>query len=211
MDLSQIRTEYQKKELSKDSVDGSPLVQLEHWLNEAREANCSEYSAMSLATASPEGQPSIRTVLLKYVKPEGLYFFTNYESRKGQEIAENPKVAALFFWPELERQVKVEGFVHKAPAEISDQYFKSRPVESQISAIISRQSSELPDREALEEYWNEETEKWKKKEIKRPEYWGGYLIKPTRVEFWQGRPYRLHDRILYKKSVDGWNIVRLSP
>jgi len=166
---------------------------------------------MTIATANTEGQPSVRTVLLKFIKKDGLYFFTNYLSRKGKDLSINPKIAAHFFWPELERQVKIEGLVHKAAPEISDSYFRSRPHESQISAVISRQSTELPDREALEELWELEKAKWLNKKIDRPEYWGGYLIKPTRIEFWQGRPHRLHDRICYQKSIDGWKIKRLSP
>lgn len=211
MDLSAIRKEYTKARLDKDSIDASPIVQLEKWLHQAKAANCNEYTAMTIATANTEGQPSVRTVLLKFIKKDGLYFFTNYLSRKGKDLSINPKIAAHFFWPELERQVKIEGLVHKAAPEISDSYFRSRPHESQISAVISRQSTELPDREALEELWEIEKAKWLNKKIDRPEYWGGYLIKPTRIEFWQGRPHRLHDRICYQKSIDGWKIKRLSP
>lgn len=211
MDLSKIRTEYQKESLDKNSVDANPIIQLEKWLTEAKAAQCNEYTAMTVATSSTDGQPSVRTVLLKFLKPEGLYFFTNYHSRKGRDLAINNKIAAHFFWPELERQVKIDGIAHKAAAEISDSYFRSRPHESQISAIISHQSSELADRETLEQIWEEEQEKWKGKLIDRPDFWGGYLIKPTRIEFWQGRPFRLHDRINYSKCIDGWRIKRLSP
>lgn len=211
MDLGEIRKEYQKKSLEKDTVDENPLKQLEVWLEEAGKAECPEYTAMTVATSNLEGQPSIRIVLLKYLKEDGLYFFTNYRSRKGKDLAINNKIAAHFFWPELERQVKIEGFVHKAAAEISDYYFNSRPRESQISAVISNQSSEVADRETLEQEWEKEQAKWEGKGIDRPDYWGGYQIKPTRVEFWQGRPYRLHDRLAYTKSVDGWRIKRLAP
>lgn len=211
MNLSKIRKEYQRKTLDKNSVDVNPLQQIENWLNEAKEAQCPEYTAMTVATATVDGQPSIRIVLLKYLKDDGLYFFTSYRSRKGKDLAINNKIAAHFFWPELERQIKIEGIVHKASQNISDFYFKSRPFESQISAVISNQSAEIADRETLEELWKEEFEKWKGKEIERPDHWGGYHIKPTRIEFWQGRPYRLHDRICYKKSIDGWLIKRLSP
>jgi pyridoxamine 5'-phosphate oxidase len=211
MELAKIRKEYLQKSLKKDSVNAHPLQQLEVWLNEARDSECPEYTAMTVATSSLDGQPSIRTVLLKYLKEDGLYFFTNYRSRKGKELAINNKIAVHFFWPDLERQVKIEGFVHKAPAELSDFYFKSRPLESQISAIISRQSSEVPDRETLKKNWQKESEKWRGKDIERPDYWGGYQVKPTHVEFWQGRPFRMHDRLLYQKCVDGWKVKRLSP
>lgn len=211
MELSAIRTNYQKKSLNKGSVDANALQQLEGWISDAKEAECPEYTAMTVATANADGQPSMRVVLLKYLKDNGLYFFTNYRSRKGKDLAINNKVAAHFFWPELERQVKVEGFVHKAASEISDFYFNSRPLESKISAVISHQSSEVADHESLEQMWKEEYQKWEGKTIERPDYWGGYYIKPTRIEFWQGRPFRLHDRIEYKKCLDGWRIKRLAP
>ena len=211
MNLSEIRRDYQKKSLGKGSVDPNPIVQLEKWLNDARDADCHEYTAMTVATSNAENQPSIRVVLLKYIKNDCLYFFTNYRSRKGKDLAINNKIACHFFWPELERQVKIEGHVHKAAPEISDEYFRSRPRESQISAIVSNQSSEVPDRETLEKMWENEARKWEGKEIERPDYWGGFQIKPTRIELWQGRPSRLHDRIVYYKSIDGWKIKRLAP
>ncbi|MDA3928847.1 MAG: pyridoxamine 5'-phosphate oxidase [Prolixibacteraceae bacterium] len=211
MNLSEIRTEYKQKSLEKNAVDANPINQLELWLNEAKEANCPEYTAMTVATSNENGQPSIRIVLLKYVKDDALYFFTNYRSRKGKDLAINNKIAAHFFWPELERQVKIEGLVHKAAPEISDFYFNSRPHESQISAVISNQSAEVADRRTLENLWEKEAKKWEGVEIERPDYWGGYQIKPTRIEFWQGRPFRLHDRLAYQKSIDGWRIKRLAP
>ena len=211
MDLSAIRNNYQKKSLDKDSVDANPIHQLEKWIEEAKSSECPEYTAMTVATANAEGQPSIRVVLLKYLKEDGLYFFTNYRSRKGKDLSINNKIAAHFFWPELERQVKIEGFVHKAAPEVSDFYFKSRPQESKISAVISHQSAEVADRGTLENMWDEESKKWENQTIERPDYWGGYQIKPTRIEFWQGRPFRLHDRIEYKKCLDGWRIKRLAP
>lgn len=211
MDLAAIRKEYQKKSLDKENVDSNPVQQLENWLNEAKEAKCPEYTAMTIGTVNDDGQPSMRVVLLKYLKDESLYFFTNYRSRKGQDLKGNHRIAANFFWPELERQVKVEGVVRKAADEISDFYFKSRPIDSQISAVISNQSAEVADRETLEKLWETEAKKWSDKEIDRPDYWGGYQIKPTRVEFWQGRPFRLHDRIAYKKTIDGWRLKRLAP
>jgi pyridoxamine 5'-phosphate oxidase len=211
MDLSGIRKEYRHKALDKESVDNNPLVQLELWLEQAQEAGCLEHTAMTVATASTDGQPSVRIVLLKYLQDDSLFFFTNYRSRKGKDLAINNKIAAHFFWPELERQVKIEGYAHKAPPEISNHYFNSRPHESRISAVISNQSAEVADRQTLEQHWSEEEKKWEGKDIERPDYWGGYQIKPNRVEFWQGRPYRLHDRIAYQKSIDGWRIKRLAP
>ncbi|MGF7137956.1 pyridoxamine 5'-phosphate oxidase [Roseimarinus sediminis] len=211
MDLSEIRSEYQQKTLEKKSVDTNPLRQLEIWLNEAKAAQCSEYTAMTIATTGENMQPSIRVVLLKYLKDDGLYFFTNYESRKGKDLEFNKKIAAHFFWPELERQVKIEGTAIKAPAEISDFYFQSRPHESRLSAVVSKQSSEIEDRQSLEKLWKEASQKWEGKTIERPGNWGGYVIKPSRMEFWQGRPFRLHDRIAYKKSIDGWWLKRLAP
>ena len=211
MNLSEIRREYQKKSLGKDDVDANPIQQLEKWIEEAKAAECPEYTAMTVATSNAEGQPSMRIVLLKYIKNDSLYFFTNYRSKKGKDLAINNKIAAHFFWHELERQVKIEGFVHKAAPEISDMYFKTRPRDSQISAIASNQSSEVPDRETLEKMWEKEAKKWEGQEIERPDYWGGFQIKPTRIEFWQGRESRLHDRIAYKKCVDGWRIKRLAP
>jgi pyridoxamine 5'-phosphate oxidase len=211
MDLPEIRKKYTLKPLDIDTVDENPITQLELWLNEASLAKCPEYSAMTLATASPEGQPSTRVVLLKYLKKEGLYFFTNYDSRKGNELLLNRKVAANFFWPEIERQVRIEGEVTKADPEISDFYFRSRPFESRISAIASPQSREITDRSTLENDWNKIFLDWSGKEVERPDFWGGFLLKPNRIEFWQGRPYRLHDRIVYKKQSDWWKIKRIAP
>ena len=211
MDLSNARKEYMQQGLNKKSVGADPLKQLEKWITEADKAGCPEHAAMTIATASADGQPSIRVVLLKYLKPDGLVFFTNYRSHKGKDLAVNSKIAAHFFWPELERQVKIEGMVHKTDTETSDAYFNLRPFESKISAIISHQSAEVTNRQELERLWRGEKNKWEGKEIKRPDYWGGYLIKPTSVEFWQGREHRLHDRIVFKKHFNKWNIVRFSP
>lgn len=211
MNLSEIRNEYQRQRLDEHSVHGMPLKQLEQWLNEARDAQCPEYTAMTIATANAEGQPSIRVVLLKYLQDDSLFFFTNYHSRKGRDLAVNQHLAAHFFWPLLERQVKITGHVQKAPASLSDEYFNTRPRESQISALISKQSSEVPSRAALEKEWQAAARAWEGKNIERPDYWGGYQIKPLSVEFWQGRPSRLHDRIVYHKHIDGWHIKRLAP
>jgi pyridoxamine 5'-phosphate oxidase len=211
MDLSGVRREYDKQKLNKHTIERSPLLQLEKWLKEAEDTGCNEHSAMTIATANADGHPSMRVVLLKYLKPEGLVFFTNYRSRKGKDLSVNSNIAAHFFWPELERQVKIEGMVHKTDAETSDAYFASRPFESKISAIMSHQSSEVAGRHELEQMWRDEKKKWQEQTIERPDYWGGYLIKPTRVEFWQGGEHRLHDRILYLKHFTKWDIVRLMP
>jgi pyridoxamine 5'-phosphate oxidase len=211
MDLFDIRNNYRLKTLDIDGVDNSPMNQLERWLNEAAKAQCPEHTAMVLSTSSTDGQPSNRIVLLKYLNNDGLSFFTNYKSKKGKELMLNPKAAACFFWPELERQVRIEGHVSKSEPEISDFYFRSRPFESQISAVVSPQSSYISDRSALEGDWNKLFLDWTGKELERPDYWGGFLLKPTKFEFWQGRPHRLHDRIVYKKLTDGWQIKRVAP
>jgi pyridoxamine 5'-phosphate oxidase len=211
MELFETRKKLILKTLDVETVNENPITQLEQWLNEASLAKCPEYSVMTLATASLEGQPSTRVVLLKYLKKDGLYFFTNYDSRKGKDLLLNPYVAANFFWPELERQVRIEGQVTKADPDISDFYFRSRPFESKVSAIISPQSRDITDRSSLENEWNKIFLDWSGKELERPDYWGGFLLNPNRIEFWQGRPYRLHDRIVYKKQTDGWKIKRIAP
>lgn len=211
MDLSEIRKEYKLKQLGIETVTQNPIDQLEKWLNEASFTKCPEHNAMTLATTSSEGQPSTRIVLLKYMKKEGIFFFTNYNSRKANDLLMNPKAAASFFWPDIERQVRIEGHVTKAEPEVSDYYFRSRPFESQISAIISPQSSDIAERSSFENDWNQMFLDWSGKDLVRPDYWGGFLLKPNRFEFWQGRPHRLHDRIIYKKHIDGWQIKRIAP
>jgi len=211
MNLSEIRKEYKLKQLDIETVSQNPIVQFENWLNEASLAKCTEHTAMTLATVSTEGQPSTRIVLLKHLKKEGLFFFTNYKSRKANDLLMNPEVAANFFWPDIERQVRIEGQVIKAEPEVSDFYFRSRPFESQISAIVSPQSSDINSRSSFENDWNQMFLDWSGTELKRPDYWGGFLLKPNRFEFWQGRPHRLHDRIVYKKHNDDWKIKRIAP
>jgi pyridoxamine 5'-phosphate oxidase len=211
MKLTDIRNEYRLKVLETNSVDANPLVQLEKWLNEASRSQCPEHMAMTLASSSQDGQPSCRIVLLKYLNKDGLFFFTNYESRKGKELLLNPKAAASFFWPDIERQVRIEGHIQKANTEVSDRYFRSRPIGSQISATVSPQSSDIADRNVIEKEWHKIFLDWSGKEIERPNFWGGFVLNPTRLEFWQGRPHRLHDRIVYKKQEEGWQIKRLAP
>jgi pyridoxamine 5'-phosphate oxidase len=211
MNLTDIRNSYKLKVLDTHTIDSNPITQLECWLNEASAASCAEHMAMTLASSSPDGQPSCRIVFLKYLNNDGLYFFTNYKSRKGKELLLNPKAAASFFWPDIERQVRIEGLITKASSEISDQYFHSRPFESQISATVSPQSNDIKDRKSLENEWNKIFLDWSGRELQRPDFWGGFLLVPTRFEFWQRRPHRLHDRIVYKKQPDGWQIKRLAP
>ena len=182
------------------------------WLEEAIQAEVAEPTAMVLSTVNAKGRPSARVVLLKDVSEQGLSFYTNYNSRKGRELDENPFAAVTIFWPALERQVRIEGKVVKLPPEASDTYFHSRPKGSQIGAWASPQSQEIESREALEEEDRKHTEQFKSAEvIPRPPHWGGYQLQPDRIEFWQGRPNRLHDRIVYEQQLNNWQIKRLAP
>ncbi len=196
--------------LTKSSVDKNPYKQFEKWYGEILKSDIKEPTAMTLATATKDGVPSARTVLLKEYSENGFIFFTNYESKKGREMIENPKAELLFFWMNFERQVRISGRIEKTNKEISEEYFKTRPLKSRIGAWASKQSSEIPDRKYLEEQFNEFEKKYKE-EIPLPPNWGGFRLIPERFEFWQGRESRLHDRICYKKKNDTWEIVRLSP
>jgi len=211
MDLADIRKDYRFKALNESQINRDPLQQFEEWLNEAFEAKTNEPTAMVLATATPDGVPAARIVLLKAFSESGFGFFTNYSSRKGEEIALNQRVALLFHWPELERQVRIEGKAIRTSAHTSDEYFNSRPFESRLSAVISNQSRVVPDREYLEKLWEEQQFEALGNEVVRPSYWGGYVIEPHRIEFWQGRPNRLHDRILFSLNGAKWVISRLAP
>jgi len=211
MKLHSIRNEYKYAELSESSIEKNPIKQFEHWLNDALNAKVIEPTAMSITTFGIDGFPDSRIVLLKDFAENGLTFFTNYNSNKGKSLIINPAVGIHFFWPELERQIRISGFAEKTSDEISDRYFYSRPVLSQIAAIVSNQSSKIPSREFLQNLFNSEKEKLSGKNIKRPENWGGFLIKPVKYEFWQGRESRLHDRILYEKMENEWIISRLAP
>ena len=210
-DISRIRRDYSLKDLSEASVHHDPLVQFTRWLDEALDAQVNEPTAMTLATAGTNGQPSARLVLLKDVTEKGLKFFTNFESKKGRQLNENPRAAIVFFWPELERQVRFEGITEKLPSWESDEYFYSRPAGSKAGARASRQSSKIASREVLENEMLKITSRFKNKNIPRPPYWGGYRLIPGVVEFWQGRPDRLHDRIEYETRDDKWTISRLAP
>ena len=212
IDLKELRQSYSREILLKSSVDPNPLAQFKYWFDEATNAKILEPNAMTLATSDKEGLPSARTVLLKGVEQGGFVFFTNYESRKSQELDENPKACLLFTWLELERQVRIEGRVEKISAEASTAYFQSRPRGSQIGAWASPQSSEINDREEMEELVAALEKKYEGEDaLPRPPHWGGFKVVPTEIEFWQGRENRLHDRICYRLNGSSWEIVRLAP
>ena len=212
MDIAQVRREYTKKKLSKKSVNKDPLVQFTKWLNEALQADCMEPTAMIISTVSEDHIPSSRVVLLKGMENGRFVFFTNYNSRKGSQLQKNPNISALFFWPELERQIIIEGSVEKSSESVSDAYFSTRPWKSRIGAIISPQSKAIESRNTIKTAFVLEAAKHVSDSIPRPDYWGGYEITPARIEFWQGRENRLHDRILFSKTADNlWDISRLAP
>ena len=211
MKLYSIRSEYKYAELTKSSIEKNPVKQFEHWINDALSAKVNEPTAMSLVTLGIDGFPDSRIVLLKDYGMNGFTFFTNYNSNKGKSIVKNPAVGLHFFWPELERQIRISGFAEKTSDAVSDQYFNSRPVSSQIAAIVSNQSSKIQTREILQNSFDSEKEKIGDKKIERPKCWGGFIVKPVRFEFWQGRESRLHDRILFEKQKEKWEISRLAP
>lgn len=210
MDLHDIRDEYSKQDLTEQECDASPIVQFEKWLGEAMRAQVHEPTAVNVATVGEDGRPSARMVLLKEVNAQGFVFFTNYQSRKGRAIAANPFAALTFFWPELERQVRAEGAVEKLSDRDSDVYFDSRPYASRIGAWASAQSEVLQSKAALVAKAAAEGAKHPL-HVPRPPFWGGYLVRPDSVEFWQGRPSRLHDRIRYRLENKVWIKERLSP
>ncbi len=211
-DIENLRHDYSAATLTEKEVKQDPIKQFDKWFNEAVTANIHEPNAMTLATATNDGRPSARIVLLKGFNNDGFMFYTNYLSRKGKEMAKNPLVSVVFFWGGLERQVRIEGIIEKLSREQSEAYFHSRPKKSQLGAVASAQSQEIEGRKELEAKMAELEIQYADKEVPKPSYWGGYIIKPRIVEFWQGRRSRLHDRIVYKKiDNNNWKIVRLAP
>lgn len=212
VDLENLRQDYSAATLTEKEVSREPIKQFDKWFNQAVEADIHEPNAMTLATATHDGRPSARIVLLKGFNNDGFMFYTNYLSRKGKEMAKNPLVSAVFFWGELERQVRIEGTIEKLSREQSEAYFRSRPKKSQLGALASAQSQEIEGRKELEAKMAALEIEYADKEAPKPSYWGGYIIKPRLVEFWQGRRSRLHDRLVYKKIDNkNWKIVRLAP
>jgi pyridoxamine 5'-phosphate oxidase len=213
LSLEDLRQEYSGEALNEDNCETNPFDQFAKWMIEVQKIETKEPTAMTLSTATPDGRPSARIVLLKEVTENGFVFYTNYGSRKGREIAENPHVALTFYWPELERQVRVEGRIAPVSQEKSEAYFRKRPRGSRLGAIVSNQSEVLPSRAVLEAKLSELQEKFADTDdIPRPESWGGYSVTPEVIEFWQGRRNRLHDRLVYQRGgASGWTIKRLSP
>lgn len=210
--IAEIRQDYVRHSLRKKDVDENPIKQFQRWLTEALTAEVREATAMNMATVSEHGVPSSRILLLKDVNDNGFIFYTNYQSSKARELEHNPSTALTFFWPELERQVRIQGIVKKVSKQESEEYFRSRPKNSQIGAWASPQSSVISNREILEERERTLQEKFKDQDVlPKPEQWGGYLVEPFLLEFWQGRASRLHDRIVYTREDKTWKINRLAP
>ena len=212
MNVYDLRREYERGGLTEEGLAASPVEQFAAWFGDALAAEPRDANAMTLATVDAEGRPSARIVLLKGFDERGFVFFTNYESRKGRELAENPRGALVFYWSILDRQVRIEGEVERTSREESEAYFASRPLGARLGAQVSRQSAVLSDRGELERAVAEAEERFADGAVPLPDYWGGYRLKPRRIEFWQGRKNRLHDRLRYEQtSAGGWRIERLSP
>lgn len=209
--IADIRKDYKLKQLLEADVSPDPFTQFDTWWNEVLAAEITEPNAMTLCTASADGVPSARIVLLKGVASDGFLFFTNYNSYKARDISENPRACLVFFWKELERQVRITGMVEKTDAKTSDGYFNSRPEASRIGAWASPQSQAIESREWLEKNERDFAQKFSANPLVRPAYWGGFLLKPVTIEFWQGRPNRLHDRLQYQLADGLWKIERLAP
>ena len=212
-EIANLRENYEQQQLDLAGIAKDPIKQFDRWFKEAMDGGVAEPNAMTLATANREGRPSARIVLLKDYDQQGFTFYTNFESRKGSELAENPWAALVFCWLELERQIRIEGPVTKVSETIASVYYQSRPKGSQIGAWASPQSTPIPDRLILEEKVEALTAQYQKEtSLPKPPHWGGYLVQPHRIEFWQGRTNRLHDRFLYEWQADGsWSIKRLAP
>lgn len=211
MDISHFRREYLKSGLERNDLLTDPMAQFSHWFNQAKDTGIADPNAMTLATVSKEGQPSQRTVLLKYYDENGFVFFTNQESLKAQEIAENDKVNLHFVWLELERQISISGRAKAISAAESARYFITRPRDSQIAAWVSTQSQKISSRQMLLKSFSDMKAKFGKGDVPLPSFWGGYKVEPTSIEFWQGRKSRLHDRFLYQRENDQWVVERLAP
>ena len=206
-----LRKEYTRAGLAESDVSPDPIEQFRRWFDDALAAGLREPNAMTLATATPDGRPSARVVLLKGFDERGFVFYTNYEGRKGEELEENPYCALVFYWAELERQVRVEGRVSRVPKRESDEYFGSRPRGSRLGAWASEQSRPVGGREVLEERLRVLEAEYEAREVPRPPFWSGYRVEPEVIEFWQGRENRLHDRLVYRRSGGGWGRERLQP
>jgi pyridoxamine 5'-phosphate oxidase len=211
MTIADIRREYRFRALVEEDAAADPFAQFHRWFDEAMKAELLEPTAMTLATVSPSGEPSARTVLLKQFNESGFVFFTNYDSAKAADLAAHPRACLLFYWGELERQVRVTGGVSRVSVDESRAYFESRPRESQIGAWVSPQSQRIPHRRVLEENFEALTAQYEGGAVPLPPFWGGYRVAAERVEFWQGRPSRLHDRLLYTLGEGGWKRGRLAP
>jgi pyridoxamine 5'-phosphate oxidase len=209
--IADIRKDYKMQSLLEGDISQDPFTQFGNWWNEAVKSDIEEVNAMTLATSTPSGTPSARIVLLKGYTNEGFKFFTNYQSHKAKEIEQNPQVALVFFWKELERQIRIEGTAEKVSPGESDEYFDSRPLKSKIGAWASPQSKPVDNRLWIEDRFEEFSDKFIEEVVPRPPHWGGYIVKPSLFEFWQGRRSRLHDRIQYTKEEIGWKIERLAP
>lgn len=211
MDIGDMRRDFESEGLDRDQLEDSPFRQFEQWFGQAREAGIEDANALTLATSDAEGWPTARTVLLKYFDADGFVFYTNYGSRKAKALADNPRAAMLFPWLPLNRQVTIEGRVEKVSRQESLKYFTSRPEDSQLGAWVSDQSAVIESRQALEAKLQSMKERFRQGRVPLPDFWGGYRVIPARIEFWQGRPSRLHDRFEYRWEGDEWRIQRLQP